>query len=268
MLHPADSHDPFFTAVTANAFQREQIADLASGRCVAVVVPDFLPLPVCEATLSALTSVDFDTYGTKRVDPPVLRFGTGVSDHRPVGVLQDSYWPDLMASRAAWSALRLTFDPFELCRDALGRYWPGAVKVGCHRGRELGAGVAREPNQGFVVHFDDTLREFSDDLLDANLVAQFAFNLYLSVPADGGETVVWRHRWEPSDELFRLPCSYGYSDEVVGAAESFELKPAVGQALLFNPRFFHAVRPSSGARRIALGFSIGLSDTGELLTWG
>jgi hypothetical protein len=232
------------------------------------MVPDCLPRPVCEATLSALTSVDFDTYGTRRVDPPVLRFGVGVSDHRPAGVLLDSYWMALDASRAAWRALRLAVDPFALCRDALGAHWPGHVKVGRHRGRELGAGVAREPNQGFVVHFDDALREFSDDLLDVNLVAQFAFNLYLSVPEAGGETVVWRHRWEPSDEAFRLPCSYGYSDEVVGDAESFELKPAVGQALLFNPRFFHAVRPSEDSRRIALGFSMGLSDTGELLTWG
>lgn len=204
----------------------------------------------------------------KRVDPPVMRFGVGVSDHRPDGKLLDSYWVALDASRAAWTALRLPFDPFELCRDALGAHWPGTVEVGRHGGRELGPGVAREPNQGFVVHFDDALREFRESLLDVNLVAQFAFNLYLSVPETGGETVVWRHRWEPPDEAFRLPYSYGYSDKVVGAAESFELKPAIGQALLFNPRNFHAVRPSNDSRRIALGFSIGLSDTGELLTWG
>jgi hypothetical protein len=99
-------------------------------------------------------------------------------------------------------------------------------------------------------------------------VAQFAFNLYLSVPEVGGETVVWRHRWNPDDEAFRLPGSYGYAEAVVGESESFELKPAVGEALLFNPRNFHAVRASHDSRRVALGFSIGLSDTGELLTWG
>jgi hypothetical protein len=118
------------------------------------------------------------------------------------------------------------------------------------------------------VHYDDALREFTGNLLDANLVAQFAFNLYLSVPEHGGETVVWRHRWNPADEACRLPNSYGYAEDVVGDAESFEIKPVVGEALLFDPRNFHAVRPSLDGRRIALGFSVGMTDCGELLTWG
>jgi pimeloyl-ACP methyl ester carboxylesterase len=44
------------------------------------------------------------------------------------------------------------------------------------------------PTDGFLVHFDDAAREFSDDLLDEHLVAQFAFNCYLSAPETGGET--------------------------------------------------------------------------------
>lgn len=223
---------------------------------------------MCEETVRALTSVQFDSYGTERVYPPVMRFGVGVSDHRQDGGVADSYWDALDAGRDAWLSLGLPFDPYQVCRDALAANWPNAVAVGRRDDRAMGSGVAREPNQGFVVHFDDALREFSGNLLDANLVAQFAFNLYLSVPEMGGETVVWRHRWHPADEAFRLPRSYGYAEAVVGEAESFELKPAVGTALLFNPRNFHAVRPSHDSRRIALGFSVGLSDTGELLTWG
>lgn len=261
-------HDPFFRAVTASSFKRDQIADLAAGRCAAVRVPDFVPGAMCRETLRALESAPFDTYGRQRVDPPVMRFGVGVSDHRVDGEVADGYWPAVAAGRAAWDALGLPFDPFQECRGALGAEWPGAVRVGTRGGREMGAGVAREPNGGFQVHFDDALREFRTDLLDATLVAQFAFNLYLSVPESGGETVVWRHRWHPADESFRLPHSYGFSPSVVGDAESFELAPKVGEALLFDPRNYHAVRPSLGARRIALGFSIGLTETGDLLAWG
>lgn len=197
-----------------------------------------------------------------------MRFGVGVSDHRKDRRVADTYWEAIDLDRKAWLGLGLSFDPFQLCRDALGAQWPSAVMVGCRQGREMGAGVAREPNQGFIVHYDDALREFSGNLLDANLIAQFAFNLYLSVPEAGGETVVWRHRWQPGDEKYRLPDSYGYAESVVGEAESFELKPGVGEALLFDPRNFHAVRPSHDSRRVALGFSIGLTDTGEMLTWG
>ena len=267
-MTPVASHDPFFIAVTSPAFQRDQIADLAAGRCAAIQVPDFIPRSICEETLRALTNVQFDSYGAKRVYPPVMRFGVGVSDHRQNGRVADSYWDALEVGREAWCGLGLPFDPYKMCRDGLGADWPNAVVVGSSGDREMGPGVAREPNQGFVVHFDDALREFSGNLLDANLVAQFAFNLYLSVPPRGGETVVWRHRWHPADDASRLPQSYGYADAVVGEAESFELKPTVGGALLFDPRNFHAVRPSHDSRRIALGFAVGLSDTGVLLTWG
>ncbi|HET8660242.1 MAG TPA: hypothetical protein VFM55_14745 [Micromonosporaceae bacterium] len=263
-----DVHDPFFRAVTSSAFYRDKIADLAAGRCAAIRVPEFMPRSICVEILRALTTAQFDSYGTERVYPPVMRLGVGVSDHRQDGGVADSYWEALESSRKTWLNLGLPFDPFKVCRDGLGAHWPNAVAVGRRGDREMGAGVAREPNQGFQVHYDDALREFAGNLLDANLVAQFAFNLYLSVPEVGGETVVWRHRWHPADETFRLPRSYGYAEGVVAEAESFELKPTVGEALLFDPRNFHAVRPSNGLRRIALGFSVGLSDTGALLAWG
>lgn len=260
--------DQFFSVVDSSAFTTELIEDLAAGRVAAVRVADFMPRAMCERTLKALEAASFDTYGKQRVEPAVMRFGVGVSDHRSDGVVVDGYWTAVDEARAAWLGLDLPADPFQQCRDALSAAWPGGVRVGSRGGREMGAGVAREANQGFRVHFDDAAREFSGNLLDSTLVAQFAFNLYLSVPEVGGETVVWRHRWQPSDEALRLPDSYGFSEEVVEGAESFELKPSVGEALLFDPRNYHAVRPSRNVRRIALGFAVGLTDTGELLTWG
>lgn len=261
-------YDPFFAPLAARRFEREDIANLAAGRCAAITVPDFMSSSDCAAILTALTGAEFTTYDPERVYPPVMRFGVGVSDYRQDGLVLDGYWKAVDADRQDWRNLSLAFDPFAACRDRIGSQWPKGVSVGTRGGRELSPGVAREPNGGFIVHFDDASREFAGNLLDVSLVAQFAFNLYISVPKAGGETVVWRHLWHPGDEAFRLPHSYGYADDVVGEEQSFELKPAIGQALLFNPRYFHAVRPSQEARRIALGFSVGLCDTGELVTWG
>lgn len=261
-------HDPFFVAVTSPAFRRDQIADLAAGRSAAIRVPDVIPRSMCDETLRALTAVRFEAYEVERVYPPVLRYGVGVSDHRRGNEIADSYWDALGEHTRAWDRLGLSFDPFAACRAALAADWPQGVAIGRHHDRMMGAGVAREPDNGFQVHYDDALREFTGNLLDANLVAQFAFNLYLTVPAHGGETVVWRHRWNPADEAYRLPNSYGFAEDVVGGAESFEIKPVVGEALLFDPRNFHAVRPSLDGRRIALGFSVGMTDRGELWAWG
>ncbi len=267
-MKPVSAHDPFFQPVTAPKFSRDLLGDLVAGRIAAIQVPDFVPSWFCERTLAALETVSFDSYDPDRVYPRVMRFGTGVSDHNVGGRIAESYWSALDLSLKALTELALPFDPFSVCREALAEQWPGGVAVGTHGGRAVGSGVVREPNGGFQVHFDDALREFGGKLLDANLVAQFAFNCYLSVPERGGETVVWRHTWEPADEAHRLPHSYGYGETVIGDAESFELTPQVGMAMLFNPRHFHAVRPSHGARRIALGFAMGLADTGELFVWG
>ncbi|UQW99581.1 proline hydroxylase [Streptomyces sp. RerS4] len=253
--------------MTAPAFTHEVLADLAAGRCAAVRVPGFLSRERCREVLGALREREFDSYGKARVDPPVMRFGVGVSDHMAAGEVADGYWKALEGHREAWEGLGLSFDPFRFSREALAAHWPPGVAVGRRGGRELGDGVAREPNQGFQVHFDDALREYTGDLLDVPLVGQFAFNLYLSVPPSGGETVLWRHRWQPEDEAYRLPASYGYDEAVVRGAESFELTPRVGEALLIDPRYFHAVRPSHGGRRIALGFAVGLGTSGQFLTW-
>lgn len=262
------SHDPLFKVVTASSFQRGDIADLAAGRCVAIRVPDFLTESECAKLLESLLKAEFESYGSARVYPQVMRFGIAVSDFMNEGRLSQGYWDALDADASLTERLGLGFDPFSLCQERLGADLPQPVTAGTAAGRAFAPGVFREPNHGFQVHFDDARREFEDDLVDANLVAQFAFNLYLSVPPRGGETVMWRHLWRPEDEAFRLPNSYGYSEAVVGDAESIELKPAAREVLLLNPRYFHAVRPSEGARRISLGFSVGLTDTGQLLTWG
>lgn len=261
-------HDPFFHVVTAAGFSRSHITDLASGRCAAVRVPGLFSPSVCDRIAQSLLAADFDSYGAERVQPTVMRFGVGVSDYRVDGGIADAYWPALEASRAAWRTLSLPFDPWEMARHAVGADWPGKVGVGRHGGREMGAGVAREAPQGFLVHYDDAVREFSAPLLDAPLVAQLAFNVYLTVPETGGETVIWRHRWRPADERHRSPGSYGFHPDCVRDDESLMIRPAVGDGLLFDSRNYHAVKPSRGGRRIALGFSLGLADTGDLLAWG
>jgi hypothetical protein len=260
--------DPFFSLRRAEIFQRKDIADLAGGLCVAIHVRGAIASDTCAEILGTLSSVEFEPYGKERVQPAVLRYGVAVSDHNDSGRLAQSYWQAMETSERGWRALGLSYDPFEMCRNALGHDWPQGVEVARHKGRLLSPGVAREPNDGFLIHFDDAAREFTDPLLDEYTVAQFAFNLYLSVPEEGGETIFWRHTWDPRDESHRRPGSYGFSEEVVAGLERLEVKPQVGDALLLNPRYFHAVSPSQGGRRIALGFRLGMTDSGRLTAWG
>jgi hypothetical protein len=140
-----EMHDPFFFPVAANEFERDHIADLAAGRCAAIRVSGLLTRAQCDQVLGALCAAPFGSYAAKRVYPPVMRFGVGVSDHRREGKVAETYWSAVAQSNSAWQGLGLPFDPFELCRSAIGAQWPHAVCVGRRGGREMGAGVAREP---------------------------------------------------------------------------------------------------------------------------
>lgn len=85
--------------------------------------------------LTGLGGVGFDAYGAARVQPAVMRFGVGVSDHRDKGIVADSYWPAVDRANADWKRLGLPRDPFHACREALGersgrRAWRSVAGAG------------------------------------------------------------------------------------------------------------------------------------------
>lgn len=102
-------------------------------------------------------------------------------------------------------------------------------------------------------------------VFDQRVVAQLAFNAWVAVPAQGGETSVWRRRWEPEDEVHRE--AYGYARSVVERTQCVTLAPELGDGLLFNPNNLHSVAPNPGQRRIAFAFFLGLTTTGQLIYW-
>lgn len=128
-------------------------------------------------------------------------------------------------------------------------------------------GIVREINAGLHVHFDDAVREYAGRLLDSEVVAQLAFNIYIRVPPAGGETVLWRRRWQPDDEPLRIPGGYGFQEAVAADTQSLTLRPTLGEGFLFDPRHYHTVRQASDGRRISIGCFVGLTDDGRLALW-
>ncbi|MBV6696137.1 hypothetical protein KV557_03230 [Kitasatospora aureofaciens] len=74
-------------------------------------------------------------------------------------------------------------------------------------GRPLFGGTLREINSGARIHYDEAVREVPG-LFDQHRIAQLAFNTWFLAPESGGETRLWRRRWQPEDEQHRI--SYGF----------------------------------------------------------
>lgn len=259
--------DPLFTATDTTAFTDRHLANLAAGTLAAVRVPDFLDPATCQAAMGALDRLPTAAYDPARVPTPIVRFGPALNDYRDARNQLDAsrYWRDAEAARAAWQRAGMRPDPIGVSLARLGTAWGAAVTPATIGGRAVFGGTLREINAGSLIHYDDINREFPTGLFDQDVVAQLAFNVWVSVPSSGGATTVWRHRWEPADEQHRQ--AYGYQPATVTDCQPVTLTPRLGDALLFNPNNFHAVEPSPTGRRIAFAFFLALTTTGQLIAW-
>lgn len=260
--------DPLFQPVDAIALTDLHLTSLAAGTLAAVRIPQFMPRVDCERIAARLDAVPLDSYDAQRVDPPIMKFGPVLNDHRAPHGLAQGYWDQANAARAAWWRARLTPDPLVWSLERISAAWGRQVEAAAIDRRPVFAGTVREINSGALVHYDDVLREWSPwhptGLFDQRVVAQLAFNLFLSVPT-GGETRIWRRRWSPGDEARRN--RYGYELDVVSDAQKVTVAPAVGDGLFFDPRHYHAVAASTGGRRIAVAFFLAITGTGSLIIW-
>ncbi|WP_371503094.1 proline hydroxylase [Kitasatospora sp. NBC_00374] len=258
--------DPLFTAVDSAAFTDRHLANLAAGTLAAVRVPGFLDSAACRAAVAASGRLPTADYDPARVPTPIVRFGPALNDYlgQDGDLDADRYWADAEAARATWHRAGMRPDPVAVSLARLGSAWGAAVTPATIGGRAVFGGTLREINSGAPIHYDDVNRE-APQLFDQEVVAQLAFNVWVAVPPTGGQTTVWRHRWEPVDERHRR--SYGYRPETVQHCQHVSLTPALGDGLLFNPGNVHAVRPNPGGRRIAFAYFLGLTTTGRLIAW-
>ncbi|MFV2195046.1 proline hydroxylase [Nocardiopsis sp. LOL_012] len=260
-----DAIDPFFVASEVSVATRGDIASLIAGTSAAVRIPSLLPKDVCSMTMEAMESLQLEMYDRERVDPPIARFGPVLNDYRHNGQLKEEYWEHADRARSIWRSADFTPDPLKMCREMISNSWGEGVQPAKRQGRDLFVGTVREINSGAHMHYDEIVREYPSGVVDSTIVAQLAFNAYISVPDRGGDTVVWRRRWQPSDVRQRR--GYGYEESLAGNVQHVTIKPCVGDGLIFDPRNYHAVRACEGGRRVAIAFFLGFTDQGKLLLW-
>ncbi len=255
--------DSLFDAETTDVLTQDHILRLAVGTVGAVLVKNFQADEVADI-MRALDDVPLKSYDEQLIWPPILKLGPAAYDFYGAHDLEEGYW--LHAERAVRARERLFrgSDPMDLAVDTIREAWGGPVVPATSRGRAMFAGMIREIHQGAKLHFDEITREFPGS--STTPAGFLSINWYLSMPEEGGETSVYRHPWQPRDERFRD--GYGYSEEVVVSDPVATARPETGDALLFDTRNLHLVRPIGGrGRRVSLSFFLGITGSGALQLW-
>ena len=257
--------DPLFRAATVAELRKDDLVRLATQTSACAHVQSLLGQVLCAELVDLIDAMPLSGVDQERVYPPVLRFGPTLNDFAMDGRLDPAYWRQAESSRAAWAAAALPYDPLRICLERIGEAWGAPVGPARIGGREVLAGTIRQSDGGLRVHFDEVAREFPHGLFDQRLLAQLAINVYLTMPDEGGETTIWRRTWTPADEEARI--GFGYDRRVVDGVQAVTVRPAPGDTLVFNPRFYHAVAPGEFGRRVSVAMFLGLAADGSIAVW-
>lgn len=159
--------------------------------------------------------------------------------------------------------------PIDLLRVTLDEAWPGGAGLMRMGGRKTPFGATRlwRTDSEALPHQDVLHREETEDTRDINLLGQIGVNIYLDVAEEGGSLEAWDH--VVSDEEYLAlghlyEGSYGYNRERL-PEESLVISPQVGDLVMINTAYVHAVRRITCGRRITVSGFVGSRGSEEPL---
>lgn len=94
---------------------------------------------------------------------------------------------------------------------------------------------------------------------------QLSCVLYLKEPELGGELIIYRQKWEKTDEKFR-EIGFGYTKKVLKTSDKAIVFPSQGDLVIFNPNHYHEILPTNGIdRRITFGNFFGYNNSEDVV---
>jgi hypothetical protein len=153
--------------------------------------------------------------------------------------------------------------PIDRLRLELDELWPEGANLGTFHGQKMSAGVPR------VTHPDSELLETQphvDSLpCELQLDGQYSANVYLSVPPEGGELLLWPSQVLTQEQIEAKQAMGETWNRPPGAA--IAIRPSAGDLILINTRRFHAVRRFPRGARVSIQTFIGLRAGQPLRLW-
>jgi hypothetical protein len=154
--------------------------------------------------------------------------------------------------------------PIDKLRLELDELWPHGANVAAFEGRKMFVGIGRVMRAEtsniaeFQPHFDAVPQAL------ANLQAQYAANIYLVMPEQGGELELWDAPPLSLDQLENEHVDHDWRSEL---PSSFLVAPRHGDLIIFNARRPHAIRSFPDGCRVTLQSFLGLTESQSIVFW-
>jgi hypothetical protein len=263
-------------SLSEGKFSRANLDQLLRGEVGALILPNFLTETQALQTAGALDSSSLQS-NYKTLRDRLTKIGStlyenlGGKDPSPETIRE--YLENAAAFSAAIEEICAEFgqSPMSRLQQLLGS------KLGARKlefaGKEAFAGLVRVVRKGNeILPHQDELGEDMPSLDFAQRLkepgGQFAVNVYLQVPEQGGELQLWRQRYTAGQMAnMRLASSdYGIDPALLPLPDAV-IKPKVGDLILFDSSRMHAVAKSFGIPRVSISMFLGVASTGEARYW-
>lgn len=246
--------------------------ELASGlkavfanEAIAVRCPGYYSPLLAEEISTRL--VRHPRFGHYETAPGIGKVGPPYYDTVRDPEFEAKYWANALEwIRIVRAAFWPYLSPIDCARLELDEQWPqGARLLRDAINRPAFAGLARVFEDGgeALPHVDRLEWDAPIGRFKASPAAQVAINVYMKIPAGGGELAIWRVKPDRRRyEELRIPGSYGLRRELLGRPDAV-IEPQPGELILFDAQNVHAVYKSSGGPRVTISFFVVLSAEGQ-----
>ncbi|MEH2050565.1 2OG-Fe(II)-dependent halogenase WelO5 family protein [Nostoc sp.] len=236
---------------------------LLKNEIPSIRISQFASFEECHKLAMAIEKVGFDFY--RNVEPPIGRIGITQFEYRNRD--KSGYFDMVKKAKITYKKVTsLSFDPLKRLVTILHQNVSSQVQT-AYENEAYGnyfAGLIRQINVA-LLHIDFAQLDAPDWEI-GNVTSQLVWNLYVKAPSQGGICKVYNRQWQPEDEKYKIPGSYGYDFSLIANSQVKHNIPLTGDLVIFNSRNFHEVLPGIG-ERITISSFIGQMPRGDLVFW-
>lgn len=162
-------------------------------------------------------------------------------------------------------------DPLTILQQMLWLAWPAGLRQGEIGPQKMCPGLIRKVEngnqEGLPPHQDHVGLDVPGNEMQHRIQTQLAVNLYLQVPAKGGELEIWDLQPDAETVKSWYTGRHDFIDRSL-LPEPTVIRPRVGELILFRSDCIHAVSGTDGSDRIAAGCFLGMeAATKPLWYW-
>lgn len=247
----------------------ENFLALFENQCAYIEIDNFLTPAECENIVQQLRLLGLHQYdynfATHEAPPAAHLFAT---HYLYEGKSLEEYLTDAEKSYKIYNNLikQTGCDPVKKMLTRLSEIMKRPVEVAQEKNQSYFHCIARELNHSVLLHPDFAPYQAPDRII-SQISSQFAWNIYLTDPKEGGVTTVYNRPWlGPADDKLYMTNTYGYAKEAVAGAEFAQFTVSPGKLVFFNSRNYHEVTATKEPR-VSIGGHLGLTFDGRVIAW-